>query len=199
MKKLREILNEVAPKSKYLRKENALRALIEDAKKLGYDKTTIRALINKGKKMGDWNEHYISKSKKGNINQGIEQILTESEIFKDYLTKIRPHLSSEENKKFAEKLAQRIYGHLNKDQQICYGFDKITHYILNLGFINIPRVSNQQIYTYTKKYKSLFKDCPDAFDRIADRWVEEEIAKTPRNKTDEKIAELKEQLKELYK
>jgi len=128
----------------------------------------------------------------------IDKIVSSSKEVKEFRRNIQPFLNPEQNEHFVGKLANLLYNNLDEKEKNNINPFRIKTYILNLGFIRISRISRKDAPKFVIKYKSLFRNEQEVLQNIVERYVDEELASTPIEKTSQRIAELKQEVKTLY-
>lgn len=132
------------------------------------------------------------------LDSELEKQILNSKELQEYRRDLQPYLNEEQNRVFAEKLGELLYERLDENAKNGTTPQKIVRYILNLGIITISRVSHKEAIGFVMKYSSLFNGERDILNRIAERYIDEELAITPVEKTQQRIRELEEAVKKLY-
>lgn len=192
--KLRQYIRDKGDKAleKFFKKgKNTLRLVLEAAQKNGINLETIAQAENKGLEDGSLNTVF-------GINILERVILPKPEV-EEYRKNIQPFLTAGQNERFAEKLAAMLYEKLDDETKKVLTTRKICTYILNLGFLRLPRVSHRTAIKFIVRYKPLFKNETEVLESVLERLVEEEVAATPIEQTREKIASLKEEMQKIYR
>jgi len=128
-----------------------------------------------------------------------EEILTSSTL-QMYRRTVQPYLSEKQNKTMTERIAKLLFDKLTKEGKEKLTMGRIKTYILNLGFIRLPRTNHKEAVDFIIEYHSLFEGQEDVKYHIVERFMDEEILKMPRDPaaTHDKICELKDLARKIY-
>lgn len=110
---------------------------------------------------------------------------------KEFRRNIAPFLNQEQFDKIASKLSKVLYERLNERQRKLLSTNVITKHLLGLGYLSFTRPSHKQALGFIKEYSALFQDTYEVISSIMERYVDEELARTPIKSTEKKIDELK--------
>jgi hypothetical protein len=124
------------------------------------------------------------------------ELLSNNPIIERYI-QIRGHLSEDSQKKVAQKIAENIYQNLDEKSRGLLNVRVLYRYVLNIGFIEIPRYSKKDIVDFMKDYPSIFHSLESVYDSILRRYVYDELGRTPIDRTVLRGNELKKELSSL--
>lgn len=134
-------------------------------------------------------------TKKANL---LEKYIQKSEEVKGYV-EVKDYLNDEQKERLASKLSTMLYNQLDDDEKKLVDEKTIKRYLLNIGFIRMHRPTHRKAIDFIKQYPSLFENEDDVVFHILERYVDEELTNTPITQTQQRINELKHEVRELYR
>lgn len=140
-----------------------------------------------------YNKHILDKQ-----SSIIDSSILNSQEYKDFLN-ISDSLTKDQKEKLAENLAKFFYSRLSDEDKILLSKENIKRHIMGVGFIKLSRASYKDTINFIKEYSSIFKGEVDVLTSILARYVDEELAKVPISETKQRIKQLKEEARELYR
>src|SRR3989338_413434 len=127
----------------------------------------------------------------------LEEKVLHSEEVQDY-RQFRMYLTKEQNQRLASKLSAILHGRLDEKTKGLLDQKTIITYILNMGFIQVPRVTHREAIEFVQRYKSLFQNEEDVLYHILERYVDEELTRVPVEGTSQMVVQLKNEITQLY-
>jgi len=129
-------------------------------------------------------------AKEKSVREFIEHVLPlkETQEFKEDLV---PYLSQEQLGNIVGKIGNMLYQKLNDKQRELLNAKTITRHLLGLGYLTFNRSSHKKAVGFIKKYAPCFKGEQDVVFSILERYVDEELARTPIEDTQKRVMELK--------
>ena len=91
-----------------------------------------------------------------------------------------------------------LYGNLSNDERDELSRRQIETYILGLGFLRLPRGNHREALSCIVEYVPLFKGETEVLLRIVERYVDEELSRTPIDQTESRTHELELEVIKLY-
>lgn len=128
----------------------------------------------------------------------LEKYIQKSEEVKGYI-EIKDYLNDKQKDRLASKLSTMLYNQLDDNEKKLLNEKTIKMYLLNIGFIRMHRPTHRKAVDFIKKYPALFENEDDVLYHILERYVDEELTNTPIIQTQQRILDLKQEVKELYR
>ncbi len=159
-------------------------------------KSRIGALFYRGQGEVSDDAGFFLFSKKADI---VERAILNTPEYVGYLALKDYILDDKERKRFADKIARKLYDRLSSEQKKLLEEKTIRKYLLNLGFIKSKRPDHKAAITFMKEYPALFENETSVLFHVLERYVDEELTDTPIEETKEKIRFLKEEAQEIWR
>jgi cell fate (sporulation/competence/biofilm development) regulator YlbF (YheA/YmcA/DUF963 family) len=112
---------------------------------------------------------------------------------------VKDYLKDDEKEKLATKLSKLLYSQLGDEERQVIDEGSIKRYLLNIGFIRAKRVSHRKAIDFIKEYPSLFHNEESVLSHILERYIDEDLTNTPVEDTSQRIKDLKQEVRELYR
>ncbi len=128
----------------------------------------------------------------------MDEVVLSDKDLRRYRRDMQPYLSQEQHKHIVRKLAEMLYARMSEDEKKELSQKKVETYILGLGFLRLPRGNHREALDFIVEYNPLFKGETEVLLRIAERYMDEELAKTPIDQTEQRIVELEDEVIKLY-
>lgn len=189
--------------------------LLKKAREQGWDakqylipgKVTLETVLEKLKEKGVPAE-LLQKAIEVGMEDGSLVTAYKSDVFETYILplpelqdfrrNIQPFLTPEQNLRMITVLASVLYAKLGSEAKRELTERMILRKSLNLGYIRLPRASHRQGCDFIVKYPALFKHEAEVLESMVERFVDEELSRTPIEETAEKIQALKKEVEKIY-
>ena len=166
-----------------------------ETKKMPVDELVYRCLKEEGNALAPlFNSYGYFEEYHNNIME--DKILRTKEV--QDIRKVQPYLNEEQSERIVGRLAKILYDKLDEETKKKTSSERVKTYILNLGFIKLPRLSHKGVCDIIIRYKPLFKNEQEVIDSIVSRYADEELAITPITDTSSRIKEIKKEIIEMY-
>jgi hypothetical protein len=167
-----------------------LETVIEKLKQSGASEELIQKAIGEGMKDGSLSIAYQSNA--------FEKYVLQLPELREFRRNIQPFLTREQNERLVNALAPFLYAKLSDQAKKELTERMIVTKSLNLGYIRLPRASHRLAYDFIVKYPALFRHETEVLECMVERFIDEELSTTPIRETEQKIRELKGELKRIY-
>ncbi len=125
----------------------------------------------------------------------IDNIIRNTDEFKGYI-EVKDFL--EDRERLAERISLLLYDKLSDKEKKIIDKNTVKKYLLNIGFIKMKRLSHAKAIDFITHYPALFRDEKEVLSGILERYVDDELSKTPVKETKKRIKSLREEIKKIY-